>query len=152
MSITREDILGVANKKEQLQMYEYWTPDDDEIQKDHIYKTPTQMVKEFIDLSGQNPSVSLYSRLIMEEFDEWKQELLQVNGSRTAELKELADLLYVIYGYAISKGWDLEGAFIRVHENNVGRMYQPDGTIKRREDGKIIKREGYPKPKLEDLV
>jgi predicted HAD superfamily Cof-like phosphohydrolase len=88
----------------------------------------------------------------MEEYDEWKQELLQINGDRTSELKELTDLVYVIYGYALSKGWNLDEALYRVHVNNVLRVTQPDGTIKRREDGKIMKRENAPKVRLEDLV
>ena len=57
-----------------------------------------------------------------------------------------------LYGYANTRGWDLDEAVRRVHDNNMGRMYQPDGTIKRREDGKIIKNKDYPKVKLEDLV
>ena len=124
MSITREDILGVANRKEQQDLWGYWTPEDDEVNNDHVYKSPTQMVKEYQELSGQEPNVGLYAALIKEEYSEWLAEWHQVNGSRTAELKELADLLYVVYGYAVARGWDLEGAFIRVHENNVGRMYQ----------------------------
>ena len=152
MSLTREDIMRYAEQTNQLDMYKYWSPEDQEVHNDHVYKTPTQMVKEYQELSGQKPSVGLYSSLIKEEYSEWLAEWHQINGSRTAELKELADLLYVIYGYAVARGWDLEGAFTRVHENNVGRMYQPDGTIKRREDGKIEKNKDYPKPKLEDLV
>lgn len=152
MSITREDILGSIKTKEQMDFWDYWTTEDQEVKDDHVYKTPTQMVKEYIKLSGQTPTQHLYAALIKEEFNEWNSERLQVNGSPTAELKELTDLLYVIYGYAISKRWDIEGAFIRVHENNVGRMYQPDGTIKRREDGKIEKSKDYPKVKLGDLI
>jgi len=110
-------------------------------------KTPTEMVKEYAKVSGQKPSVGLYTQLIFEEFREWEEENFPV-----AELKELADLLYVIYGYANAHGWNVEEALKRVHENNMGRMRQPDGTIKRREDGKIIKNPDYPKVTLEDLI
>ena len=72
--------------------------------------------------------------------------------SRDKELKELADLVYVIYGYANARGFDLDEAVRRVHENNMGRMYQDDGTIWRRDDGKIIKNKNYPKVSLDDLV
>jgi predicted HAD superfamily Cof-like phosphohydrolase len=60
--------------------------------------------------------------------------------------------VYVIYGYANARGWDLDEALYRVHSNNLGRMYQPDGSIKRREDGKIEKNDSYPKVDLGDLV
>jgi len=49
-------------------------------------------------------------------------------------------------------GYDLDEAVRRVHENNVGRCVQPDGSVKRREDGKIIKNKDYPKVNLTDLV
>jgi len=145
-----------------LETLKYWDPRDMEPRK-----TPTEMVKEYAKVSGQKPDVKLYDRLIDEEFGEWYTETecglnLIASGSGlntsgedynpAAELKELADLLYVIYGYANARGWDVEKALKRVHENNMGRMYQPDGTIKRRADGKIIKCEGYPKVDLSDLI
>jgi len=113
-------------------------------------KTPTEMVKEYAKVSGQKPDVYLYQTLIDEEFVEWYDEAQ--TGTNVAELKELADLLYVSYGYANARGWDVEEALKRVHENNMGRMRQPDGSIKRREDGKIIKNPDYPKVTLEDLI
>lgn len=138
--ITHEDIEAFSDS------YAYWTDPDDH------YATPMEMVKYFKKFTGQDGTPQLYSRLIMEEYGEWVQELLQINGDRTSELKELADLVYVIYGYALSKGWNLDEALYRVHVNNVLRVTQPDGTIKRREDGKIMKREDAPKVRLDDLV
>jgi predicted HAD superfamily Cof-like phosphohydrolase len=121
-------------------------------------KTPTEMVKEYAKVSGQKPDADLYADLMEEEFEEWEYEQVYAKyeeGSKykpELELKELADLLYVIYGYANARGWDVEEALKRVHENNMGRMRQPDGSIKRREDGKIIKNPDYPKVSLEDLI
>jgi len=60
--------------------------------------------------------------------------------------------VYVTFGYARAMGYDLETAVQRVHENNLGRCIQPDGTIQRRVDGKIIKNENYERVYLEDLV
>ena len=138
-----------------LETLKYWDPRDMEPRK-----TPTEMVKEYAKVSGQVPNVKLYDRLIDEEFGEWGAETectpgFNISGedyNPAAELKELADLLYVIYGYANARGWNVEEALERVHENNMGRMYQPDGTIKRRADGKIEKNKAYPKVSLEDLV
>jgi len=36
--------------------------------------------------------------------------------------------------------------------NNMGRCMQPDGSVKRREDGKIIKNKDYPAVDLSDLI
>jgi NTP pyrophosphatase (non-canonical NTP hydrolase) len=106
------------------------------------------MVKEFSRVLGQKPSAALYATLIQEEFDEW----LEADAWEEDDLKELADLVYVVYGYANACGYDLDEAIRRVHANNLGRCVQPDGSILRREDGKIIKNKNYPKVKLDDLV
>lgn len=107
-------------------------------------------VQEFIDTMGQDPKPVLYAGLIQEEFDEWRSSYWQ--NDEENQLKELTDLLYVCVGYAISKGWDITESFQRVHDNNIGRCIQPDGTIKRRDDGKIIKNKDFPKVYLGDLV
>lgn len=130
-----------------LEAFGYWSYETQEPQK-----TPTEMVKEYAKVSGQKPDAGLYAALIEEEFKEWFQEFIVYGSQKKDELKELADLLYVIYGYANARGWDVEEALRRVHKNNMGRMYQPDGTIKRRADGKIEKNKDYPKVDLGDLV
>jgi len=111
--------------------------------------TVSEMVQEFAKVTGQTPTPSLYVKLIGEELDEWTKE-----GMRKSEgdLKELADLVYVIYGYANAMGYDLDTAVRRIHQNNIGRCVQPDGTVTRRNDGKIQKRKDYPEVNLEDLV
>ena len=124
--------------------------------------TPMDMVKEFVKTSGQVPNPTMSAKLIDEEYYEWeysnelqlpefrKHFMEEYSGEN--ELKELADLVYVVYGYANARGWDLDMALLRVHDNNMGRMYQDDGTILRRDDGKVIKNKNYPKVQLGDLV
>jgi predicted HAD superfamily Cof-like phosphohydrolase len=127
-------------------MWEYYNPPTKK--KVSPMLTVTQMVKTFCQVLDQKPDPNLYMWLITEEY----QELMLDAQTEIEELKELADLVYVIYGYANAKGYNLEEALNRVHENNLGRCIQPDGTIHRREDGKIIKNKDYPKVKLEDIV
>ena len=115
--------------------------------KGFIKSSIPSLVMSFMRKAQQEPDKNLYFRLILEESDEWFKA-----GSQAEELKELADLVYVIYGYAISNGWDLDEAIRRVHNNNMGRMTQPDGTIRRRMDGKIEKNPHYPKVDLSDLL
>lgn len=110
--------------------------------------TVTDMVKEFANITGQQPNPGLYEKLIVEEFVEWGEEADNPHD----ELKELSDLIYVCYGYALAMGWNLDEAVRRVHLNNIGRCLQPDGTVKRREDGKILKDPNYPKVDLKDCL
>jgi len=143
-----------------LEAFGYYDPEwEKERQHD---MTPMDMVKEYSHLTKQEPDPMLYSTLIDEEYEEWSfEEELQSSEvskhyskkySPEDELKELSDLAYVIFGYANARGWDLMEALRRVHQNNLGRCYQPEGTIKRREDGKIIRNPDYPKVNLGDLV
>ena len=130
-------------------LYGYWGSDY-KTRLRVLNMTPMSMVKEFANKTGQTPEPYLYAGLIAEEADEWRSEYLR--DTQESQLKELADLVYVIYGFANAKGWDLDEAVRRVHINNVGRCIQPDGSIQRRADGKIIKNPDYPKVNLTDLV
>ena len=113
--------------------------------------TPLEMVREYVSVSQQPISQKMSLNLICEEFEEWVGEM-QKNVSLEEELKELADLTYVIYGYANAMGWDMDEALSRLHANNMGRMKQDDGTILRREDGKVLKNKNFPKINLKDLT
>mgnify|MGYP003328080736 CR=1 FL=1 len=66
-------------------------------------------------------------------------------------LKELADLVYVCFGYAATYGWDLDTAVYRVHKSNMSKLGL-DGKPIKRPDGKVIKGPNYQKPNLFDLV
>ena len=113
--------------------------------------TIPKMVDDFAKTMGQATDPELSANLMREEYYEWHHEFFK-SASAVKELKELADLTYVIFGYARSRGWDLMEATLRVHENNMGRCVQPDGTIQRRADGKIMKNLDYPAVDLSDLV
>lgn len=71
--------------------------------------------------------------------------------NRASLLKELADLLYVIYGTAETFGWDIDEAFKRVHQSNMSKLDEAGRPIYR-EDGKVIKGKFYKEPDLKDLV
>ena len=139
--ITAKDIEDMDDNNIMWQYYNQSKEKDDQM-------SVMEMVQEFSKVLDQKPDPNLYSRLITEEYQEW---LLDVQTDEE-ELKELADLVYVIYGYANAKGYNLDEALRRVHANNLGRCIQPDGSIHRREDGKIIKNKDYPKVRLDDIV
>lgn len=149
--LTKEDMEAMGYEDDMG--LSYYAPEDK-------VKTPLDMVKDFQDIMRQTPDPKLYVTLIKEEFEEWLSELQFFGRSNLSgkeyipeqELKELTDLLYVIYGYAQSRGWDVMESFERVHKNNVGRCIQPDGSVKRREDGKIVKNKDFPSVDLGDLV
>ena len=115
--------------------------------------TPADMVREYAEVSQQEGTEKLYRNLVKEEYWELAYEMEGLeDADRVPELKEMADLIYVLYGYARVKGYNLDKALERIHQDNMGRMYQPDGTILRRDDGKVLKNKDYPKVELGDLV
>ena len=118
--------------------------------------TNGQMLKEFHTAFNafrdkkwvENPQLeTLATKLIMEEF----KEFLDEEDSQSNILKELADLVYVCYGYADRFGWDLDEAVRRVHISNMSKL-DDDGKPIFREDGKILKSTNYKAPDLRDLV
>lgn len=88
---------------------------------------------------------SLRIRLIQEEFDELRAALGESNLAIVA--KELADLLYVVYGTAVSCGIDLEPVFREVHRSNMTKV----GGHKRA-DGKWVKPPGYSPARIEPIL
>ena len=63
----------------------------------------------------------------------------------------LGDLLYVVYGAGVAFGIDLEPVFNEIHRSNMTKK-GPDGVVKYREDGKILKPDGYEPPSLEPII
>jgi predicted HAD superfamily Cof-like phosphohydrolase len=96
--------------------------------------------------------------LIEEEFKEFEHEYkIEFEGPTgdvtyrlEEQLKELADLVFVCYQYAVARGWDLDQALTRVFQSNMSKLV--DGKPLRREDGKILKGPNYQPPNLSDLV
>jgi NTP pyrophosphatase (non-canonical NTP hydrolase) len=90
--------------------------------------------------------------LIKEEFDELMEAHINedVDADKAHTLKELADLVFVCYQYAVARNWNLDTAMKRVFESNMSKFV--DGKPLRREDGKILKGPDYKPPFLDDLV
>jgi len=84
-------------------------------------------------------------RLIEEEFDELKEAM--AGGDLAAVAKEMADLLYVVYGTAVSYGIDMDPVFREVHRSNMSKV----GGYKR-EDGKWVKPATYSPARIEPIL
>lgn len=100
---------------------------------------------------SQTPSIvdertrTLRERLIQEEFDELKEAMAQ--NDLTGIAKEMADLLYVVYGTAVSYGIDMEPVFREVHRSNMSKV----GGYKRT-DGKWVKPATYSPASIEPIL
>lgn len=137
--------------------------------------TPAGMVEVFHKLFDQPVNqaptkevVQLRANLIQEEAKEVLEELSNIKASlirkeagskdthayyehEVALLKELCDLLYVVYGTAVAFGYDIDGAFEEVHRSNMSKL-GVDGRPVRREDGKALKGPNYFKANVAPYV
>jgi len=98
-----------------------------------------------VSTSGRQTQKSL----IDEEWSEFHEAFYFEEES--AQLKELADLVYVCFQFAASQDWDLDEAMRRVHRSNMSKLGE-DGKPIYREDGKILKGPNYQPPNLKDLT
>ena len=87
----------------------------------------------------------LRERLIQEEFEELKEAMGKQDLAAIA--KELADLLYVVYGTAVSYGIDMDPVIREVHRSNMSKI----GGYKR-EDGKWVKPPTYSPAAIEPIL
>lgn len=97
-----------------------------------------------------NVTAKLRNDLIQEEVDELKNVLLDYDEDTSKEhlLKELVDVLYVIFGTVVCYGLPIEEAFKRVHENNMLKLE----TAELNEFKKFKKPLNHPKVVLKDLT
>lgn len=121
--------------------------------------TNYEKVKQFMEAFGQEvparatfpdeETMQLRLKLIAEEVSEFAESVQEediVNAS-----KELADILYVVYGAGLAMGINLDQVFHDVHNSNMSKL-GADGKPVYREDGKVIKGPNYTKPDLSWVI
>jgi len=121
---------------------------------------PFEDVEKFLVAVGQVPPDApidhetdtsvLYKKLIDEEVTEfWEAEAL----SDDAEMLDACfDMIWVIVGYARSRGWNLNKAWEEGAQSNLSKIDPETGLVRRREDGKILKPEGWQEPNFKQFV
>lgn len=98
-----------------------------------------------------NTESALRHVLGKEELDEY---IVAVGEENMIEiLDSLADQLYILFGTICKHGLQnhIIPAFELVHQNNMSKL-GPDGNPILREDGKIIKPQGFKKVELKDIL
>jgi predicted HAD superfamily Cof-like phosphohydrolase len=96
------------------------------------------------------PQFNLYTKLIQEEVE----ELWAANAAAnpTECLDALIDIMVVTIGAIHSLGADGEGAWAEVMRSNLDKIDPATGRVKKREDGKVLKPEGWKPPELEQFL
>lgn len=90
--------------------------------------------------------------LIDEEVTElWNEFFRKQKVDKEKLLKELVDILYVVYGMAVEFDLDADTAFYLVHQSNMSKLGE-DGKPIYRPDGKVLKGPNYEEPDLKGCV
>jgi predicted HAD superfamily Cof-like phosphohydrolase len=93
---------------------------------------------------------NLYTKLIQEEVDElWT---ANADADRVECLDALIDILVVTVGAIHSMGADAEGAWKEVMRTNFAKIDHETGKVRKREDGKVLKPQGWTPPDLKPFV
>ena len=90
---------------------------------------------------------TLYLKMITEEYFE-----LQESKTQLDQLDALIDILVVTIGAIHSMGADAEGAWREVMRSNLAKINPVTGKVNKREDGKVLKPEGWTPPNLKPYL
>jgi predicted HAD superfamily Cof-like phosphohydrolase len=98
-------------------------------------------------ITGMNDEqFKMYCNLITEEYTELSEAIAA--GDKVETLDALVDILVVTIGAINSMGADGEGAWREVMATNFSKIDRQLGKVRRRDDGKILKPEGWTPPDL----
>lgn len=111
-------------------------------------------VKKFMEACGQTSKdfggqAELYMDLIMEEF----RELVIAYGNRDrVEIADAcADLKWVVEGLEHTLNIPQQEVWNEVARSNLAKI-SPSGKVEKREDGKVLKPEGWTPPDIKSII
>lgn len=96
------------------------------------------------------PTEEMQFGLILEEFKETT--LARAKGDMVEVADGLIDMIKVITEYGESCGFPMQELWNEVHKTNMAKVNPVTGRVIRREDGKILKPEGWVKPDIAGIL
>ena len=114
---------------------------------------PFKDIDTFHTACDQAPSVdnyAMYTKLIGEELGELMSAI--VLNDRVEQIDALTDILVVTLGAIRAGGFDGEGAWNEVMRTNFAKIDPETGKVRKREDGKVLKPEGWEPPQLASFI
>ena len=114
---------------------------------------PFKDIDTFATACDQPPSEAnydMYLSLIAEEYNELADAIAA--DDKVEQLDALVDILVVTMGAIRAGGFDGEGAWREVMATNFAKIDPDTGKVRKREDGKVLKPEGWRAPELAQFV
>lgn len=108
-----------------------------------------QACDQTVDHFNEN-QFNLYTKLIQEEVDElWE---ANAQADKVECLDALIDIIVVTVGAIHSMGAEGEAAWNEVMRTNFAKIDPITGKVRKREDGKVLKPDGWQPPDLTKFV
>ena len=102
-------------------------------------------------ISGDNPTqADLYEKLIDEEYSEFKEAIKEKDNVEIIDA--CFDMLWVIYGYMWSRGMNIPAIWKEGSKSNLSKIDPVTRKVLKREDGKVMKPEGWTPPDFYKFV
>ena len=102
------------------------------------------------DQPASPENYKMYLDLIDEEYIELQKALR--THDKVEQLDALVDILVVTMGAIRAAGWDGEAAWKEVMNTNFAKIDAVTGKVRKREDGKVLKPEGWQAPELSQFI
>jgi predicted HAD superfamily Cof-like phosphohydrolase len=102
------------------------------------------------DQPPSEANYKMYLDLIREEMTELEEAIL--DNDKVEQLDALVDILVVTMGAIRAAGWDGEAAWKEVMDTNFAKIDPTTGKVIKREDGKVLKPEGWKAPELAQFI
>ncbi len=114
---------------------------------------PFKDIETFGTACDQPPSEANY-KMYLSLIDEEVGELVDAvtANDKVEQLDALIDILVVTMGAVRAAGWDGEGAWKEVMDTNFAKIDAETGKVRKREDGKVLKPEGWKAPELAQFI
>lgn len=113
-------------------------------------------VRKFMEAAGQsvdksnNEQATLYHRLINEEYAEFISA--RISKDEVETIDACFDMIWVIVGYMLSNGWDCDKIWDEGAASNLAKIDMVTGQVLKRDDGKVLKPEGWQPPDFTKFV
>ena len=102
------------------------------------------------DQPANEANYKMYLSLIDEEVGELVEAVAA--NDKVEQLDALIDILVVTMGAVRAAGWDGEAAWKEVMDTNFAKIDADTGKVRKREDGKVLKPEGWKAPELGQFI
>ena len=114
---------------------------------------PFKDIDTFATACDQPPSEANY-KMYLGLIDEEVGELVDAVAAndRVEQLDALVDILVVTMGAIRAAGWDGAGAWEEVMRTNFAKIDPDTGKVRKREDGKVLRPEGWKAPELSKFL